>query len=168
MFGDGIANSGLKTSHVWQGPATKKTLNMKKNALFALFAALCLLMTATTGCNKDDDSGNDQTAQVTGTYKGTYKEGAVGSTVTVNDVETTITRETDAKVKVNIKVFPGFAGVVFTADMTDGTNFTVPQFKLNDDDLKGTGRLESGTTLKIDLDKVNEAGAKVTFEGTKQ
>jgi len=141
---------------------------MKKYPNLILIAALCLLMAAATGCNKDDDSGNDTTTQVTGNYMGTYKEGATGSTVTINDVETTITRESDAQIKVNIKVIPGFAGVVFTADMTDGTNFTVPQFKLNDDDLKGSGRLENGTTLKIDLDKVNEAGAKITFEGAKQ
>ena len=67
-----------------------------------------------------------------------------------------------------MQVIPGLAGGVCTADMTDETHFTVPQFTLNDDDLKGSGSLENDNTLKIDLEKVNSAGDKITFEGERK
>lgn len=118
-------------------------------------------------CKKEDDSATDMTTQVTGTYLGTYVESTDGSAVTVDDVETSVTKESATEIKVNIKVFPGVASVAFTATMTDETHFSVSKFTLFDSELEGSGSL-TGTTLNIDLDKVGTASDKVTFEGTKQ
>lgn len=125
------------------------------------------LVFAAIGCKKDDDASTDMTTQVVGTYLGTYAESTDGSTVTVEEVETLVTKNSATAIKVNIQVIPGLGGVVFNADMTDETHFTVPKFTLNDDELEGSGSL-SGTALSVDLDKVGTASDKATFEGTKQ
>jgi hypothetical protein len=137
---------------------------MKLKLLYVL-AALPLLIVS---CNKDGDSGTDLTIQAKGTYNGTYKESTNGSSVSTDEVLTVVTRQSDTEIKVNINVIPGFAVISFTGEMTGETSFTVPQFTFGDGDLKGSGTLENGNTLKIQLDKVDNAGDKITFEGARQ
>ncbi|MBK9016499.1 MAG: hypothetical protein IPM82_21850 [Saprospiraceae bacterium] len=140
---------------------------IKKKHFLRLVLVCCTLVLLIASCKKDDDTATDETTQVTGTYLGTYVETTDGGAVTVDDVETSVTKESATEIKVNIKVIPGLAGVVFTATMTDETHFSVSKFTLNDAELEGNGSL-TGTTLNIDLDKVGTASDKVTFEGTKQ
>ncbi len=142
-------------------------MKLKLNLSLLTMLAVAVLLSI-TACKDDDDGGNDLTAKITGTYNGTYEEGTSGSSISTDDVETDVTKESNSKIKVVIKVLPGLASVAFTAEMTDETHFTVPQFTLFDDDLMGSGSLENDNTLKVDLDKVNEAGAKITYEGLRQ
>ena len=53
--------------------------------MFAVISAIVL-----TSCSKDDDTP-DMTATATGEYQGTYKEGESGSTISVDEVDATIT-----------------------------------------------------------------------------
>lgn len=135
-----------------------------KKQAFNLVLVTALLFAA-SGCKKDNET--DLTIQVQGTYMGDYTESSDGSAITLNDVETQVTKKSATEIKVNIQVIPGLGGVVFNADMTDETHFTVPKFTLNDDELQGSGSL-SGTALLVDLEKVGTASDKATFNGTKQ
>ena len=145
----------------------KILLYMKITTHFLGIGLLCVsLIAGTTSCKKDD-SKPDKTQQLVGTYLGDYAETTDGSTVTVDDVETVVTKKSATEIKVNIQVIPGLGGVVFDADMTDETHFTVPKFTLNDDELEGTGSL-TGTTLDVALTKVGAATGSASFTGAKQ
>lgn len=129
----------------------------------------CTLFVVSTGCKKDEDTKtNDLTVKAVGTYNGTYKETSGGSSASTNDVDTGVTKQSDSEIKVVINVIPGFAAISFTGTMTDETNFTVAKFTFGDGDLEGSGTLENDNTLKISLDKVDSAGDKITFEGTRK
>lgn len=142
-------------------------LNVKHINLAILAAAFLAL--SITACNKDDegDSTSDLTVQVQGTYEGDYTEVASGSGITLNEIEAEITRESNGSIAVSIKVLGSLVSLDFKGDMTDETTFTVPAFTYDDRTLSGTGSLENGASLKIELQDEADENFAALYEGEK-
>lgn len=130
--------------------------------MFAVISAITL-----TSCSKDDDTP-DMTATATGSYQGTYKEGESGSSISVEEVDATVTKVSSNEIKVKIDVLPGLASAEFNATMDTETTFTVPEFTLNEENLKGSGSIQNENTLNITLEGVTTSGYQITYVGERK
>ena len=104
---------------------------------------------------------------IVGDYTGTYEEGESGSSISFDDVEVEVTRVSDNEINIRVIVIPGLATTDFNATMDSETNFTVPDFDLPDGPMNGTGNLENGNTLNLNLSAVSSAN-EITYVGERQ
>lgn len=125
--------------------------------LFAVISAVTL-----TSCSKDEEEAPDMTTKVSGEYQGTYKEGEGGSFITFEEIDATITKVSSNEIKVKLDVFPGITSE-FNATMDTETTFTVPEFKLGDETMEGSGSVQNENSLDITLDGVSTTGYQITY-----
>ena len=127
--------------------------------MFAVISAVAL-----TSCSKDEE---DLTVNVVGNYNGTYEEGESGSSITIEDVDVVVSKVSESEIKIKLIVIPGLAETEVNATMDSETAFTVQEFELPDGSMNGTGSLQGGSTLNLDLNGVGDYNNKITFIGEK-
>jgi len=126
---------------------------------------LCLLILTVfvfTSCASDDEADIDYAAAVVGTYVGEYSEEDNSGSASIDDVVTTVERESSNEISVNMNLF--LAQLNFNATMVDGTSFIVDEFTFFDYQLSGEGLLD-GDELTIELIEVNDPELIISFVG---
>ena len=126
---------------------------------------LCLLILTVfvfTSCASDDEADIDYAAAVVGTYVGEYSEENNSGSASIDDVVTTVERESSNEISVNMNLF--LAQLNFNATMVDGTSFIVDEFTFFDYQLSGEGLLD-GDELTIELIEVNDPELIISFVG---
>ena len=131
-----------------------------------LFLAASVLAISFAACDKAGTGGDDLTVQVVGDYLGDYVEFDGSSSVTISDVETTITRASNTKINVLMELIPGLVSLQFTADMDDETSFTIPSFTYDVFNLEGDGSF-ANDVVTINLREVGSVDAFATYTGGK-
>ncbi len=129
------------------------------------FVLLLTLSFLIFSCGDDEGfSTDDLTMTIAGQYNGDYEESDSGATFSTDDVDATISKNSNNKINITVSVIPGLAVLNMVGEMASETEFAIPTFTFGDDKLSGSGKLENDVDLTIDL--VNDADANKTVTYT--
>ena len=135
---------------------------MKQITLLFIFTVFII------SCNKDIDSSADLTKTIVGEYIGNYTTYITGSQNTSDNIEATIIKDSDNQIRITIYGgIPGLPILNMVGEMTSDTTFTGSTVSFDNNNSSGSGKIENGINLTIELENT-DANKRETYIAVKK